>query len=320
MLAFLIQLLIVVLIVGCFAYALEPLFSRTGGKMRLRGFVGAAVLAVLLVFSLGIRQIDAGHIGVVRQWGAVTNLVLNPGLSWTVPVMTSVDDVNVQTRSIRIADDPNTLDRNEGYSAASKEQQDLFMNMTLNYHVDPAQAASIIQNIGSDFEAKIVMPRYLDIPKSVTDDYPTNIVLNSRDEIRDKAMILLRDALAPYGFVVENIAIENFSYSPEYNASIEAKQIAQQQVETEKQKLAQQEIIAQQKVAAATGDADAQIERARGEAESNRLISSSLTDEILINRYIEKLAPGVTSILVPSENGFILDLGDALKPTPPPAQ
>jgi regulator of protease activity HflC (stomatin/prohibitin superfamily) len=320
MLGFLVFLVFAGLVAVSIAWAVSPLFSQKARDARYdkepapgphyAGFVLAVVFGFLAILGTGITQIEAGHVGVVRNWGAVTGEVLQPGISWRIPFVSSVDDVDTRVRSIRI----------ENYTAASKEQQDLFVNITLNYHVDPQKAPEIVQNIGQDFEAKIVNPRFLDIPKSVTDDYPTSIVLNSRDEIREKSTALLREALAPFGFVVDNIAIENFSYSAEYNASIEQKQIAQQQVETEKQKLAQAGIVAQTRVAEAEGLANAQIERARGEAESNRLVAESLTEEILINRYIEKLAPGIQSILVPSENGFILDLGSVLaQPTPTPA-
>lgn len=315
MLSLLFQFLLLAGIVGAIAYALSPLFDRESKGPRFTGFLGAFALFVVLFLSFGIHQIDAGHIGVVRNWGAVTNQVLNPGLSWTIPIATSVDDVNTQTRVIRIADDPNTPNY-EGYSAASLEQQDLFANITLNYHVDPQQAANIIQNQGSDFESKIVMPRLQSIPKNVTDDYPTATVLNKRQEITDRAAQLLREALAPFGLIVDGLNFENFDYSPEYNAAIEAKQVAQQQVETEKQRLAQAQIAAQTVTAQAKGQADAQIELARGEAESNRLIDASLTQNILINRYIEKVSPTIQTMLVPSENGFILDIGSALAPKP----
>jgi prohibitin 2 len=303
-----------VLAAGAVAYAVSATIRGVGG-VRAGGIVAAIPLAIIAFLSLGITQIEAGHLGVVRQFGAVTGEVLAPGLTWRVPFATSVDDVNTQVRQIRIADDPDTP-QSEDYQAASKEQQDLFLRLTLNYHVDPQRAPEIIQNIGPDFEAKIVLPRLQDIPKSITDDYATAIVLNSRDEIRQKATDALRDALAPFGFIVDNIAIENFSYSPEYNAAIEQKQVAQQQVEIERQKVLSQQQIAEQRVAEARGLADAQIERARGEAESNRLVAESLTEEILTNRYIEKLAPGVQTILVPSDNGLFLNLGGSIIPTP----
>jgi regulator of protease activity HflC (stomatin/prohibitin superfamily) len=266
-------------------------------------------LVVAVVLSAFI-QIPAGWVGVVRSFGAVTNATLDPGLHFVMPIVNTVDQIDTRVRSIQIPD----------YQAASKEQQDLFLDIALNYAVNPRDAPRIVQELGLNFEETIVKPRFLDIPKSVTDDYPTAIVLNSRDEIRQRAVELLRTELVPRGFIVVGINIQNFSYSPAYNQAIEDKQVAQQQVETERQKLAQAEIIAQQRVAAAKGEADAQIERARGEAEANRLVNASLTSAILQNRYIEKLSDQIQVMLVPSDGGpLILDLGNLLPnatPTP----
>jgi len=268
--------------------------------------VGVLVLVVAAALSAFVL-VPAGFVGVVRQFGAVTGGILDPGLHFVAPVVNTVDVVDTRVRSIPIPD----------YLAASQEQQDLFLDITLNYAVRPMDAPRIVQDLGLGFEETIVRPRFLDIPKSVTDDYPTNIVLNSRDEIRQRATELLKVELEPRGFVIVGINIQNFSYSPAYNQAIEDKQVAQQQVETERQKLAQQEIIAQQRVAAAKGEADAQIERARGEAEANRQVAASLTDAILQNRYIEKLSDQIQVMLLPSDGGgLILDLG-SLTPSAP---
>ena len=279
---------------------------QPGLPTRLFLIGGLVALAVGAVTSAFI-QVPAGFVGVVRSFGAVTGATLDPGLHFVAPVVNSVDILDTRVRSIQIPD----------YQAASKEQQDLFLDIALNYAVRPADAPRIVQELGLNFEETIVKPRFLDIPKSVTDDYPTNIVLNSRDEIRQRAVDLLRLELEPRGFIVTGINIQNFSYSPAYNQAIEDKQVAQQQVETERQKLAQAEIIAQQKVAAAKGDADAQIERARGESEANKLVAESLTAAILQNRYIEKLSDQIQVMLIPSDGGgLIFDLGN-LTPSPP---
>jgi regulator of protease activity HflC (stomatin/prohibitin superfamily) len=284
----------------------EPQPGLPARLFLVGGLVALAVAAALSAFI----QIPAGHVGVVRSFGAVTGVTLNPGLHFVAPVVNTVDILDTRVRQIHIGD----------YQAASKEQQDLFLDITLNYAVRPSDAPRIVQELGLNFEETIVTPRFLDIPKSVTDDYPTAIVLNSRDEIRQRATELLRAELEPRGFIVVGINIQNFSYSPAYNQAIEDKQVAQQQVETERQKLAQAAIIAQQKVAAAKGDAEAQIERARGEAEANKLVAASLTSAILQNRYIEKLSDQIQVMLVPSNGGpLILDLANLLPnatPTP----
>ena len=303
------------LLIGAFVAAVVNRMRPTVGRDSVVGGprLPAALLVVLgvaaLVGSMALSafiQIPAGYVGVVRQFGAVTGMTLDPGLHFVTPFVNSVDQIDTRVKAIRV----------EGYTAASKEQQDLFLDATLNYHIDPRSAPRVVQDLGLNFEETIIRPRFLDIPKSVTDDYPTTIVLNSRDEIRTKATDLLRAQLEPRGIIVDGISFENFSYSDAYNQAIEEKQAAQQQVETERQRLAQQEIIAQQRVATARGEAEAQIERARGEAESNRLVGESLTDAILQNRYIEKLSDQIQVMLVPSQGGgLILDLG-SLTPTP----
>ena len=259
--------------------------------------VGLLIAVLGAFFSLGITQIEAGHVGVVTSFGKVQDNELPPGLHYVVPLFNSVSSIDTRVKSLRFED----------YTAASKEQQDLFLDATLNYHVDGTKASEIVQNIGLDFEDKIVKPRFLDIPKSVTDDYPTTIVLNSRDEIRAKSIELLTASLEPYGLIVDNIALENFSYSVEYNQSIEDKQIAQQQVQTQQQILEQKRIQAEQAVVQAEGEANATIASATGQAEANRLLTESLSDILIQYTAIQKLNDKISVILIPSDNNFLLD-------------
>jgi regulator of protease activity HflC (stomatin/prohibitin superfamily) len=296
--------LVILAVASIFINAARPPQREPRAGLPARLFLaGGLVALVVAAVTSAFIQVPAGFVGVVRSFGAVTGATLDPGLHFVAPIVNTVDVLDTRVRSIQIPD----------YQAASKEQQDLFLDIALNYAVRPSDAPRIVQELGLNFEETIVKPRFLDIPKSVTDDYPTNIVLNSRDEIRQRATDLLRAELEPRGFIVTGINIQNFSYSPAYNQAIEDKQVAQQQVETERQKLAQAVIVAEQKVAAAKGDADAQIERARGEAEANRLVGASLTSAILQNRYIEKLSDNIQVMLVPSNGGpLILDLANLL--------
>jgi regulator of protease activity HflC (stomatin/prohibitin superfamily) len=312
-----------ILIVAAFALlviAIAVAVIRTQGAMRLsrdgvtgqapRGpwlFVAGAI--VLAGLSLGFREIPAGFVGVVSQFGRIQDAELAPGLHWVPPIVNNVTNVDTRVRAIQV----------EGYTAASREQQDLFMNLTLNYHVDPDRASDILQGLGTDFEARIVLPRFLDIPKSVTDDYGTTQVLNARDEIRSTAEDLLTAELEPYGFVVDGINLENFGYSPEYNAAIEQRQIAEQEVQRQQQILAQQRIQAEQAVVRAEGEANARIEEARGEAEANRLLTASLNPLLLQWQAIQKLQDNINIALVPSDGGLILDVGNLPGITPEPS-
>lgn len=271
-------------------------------------WVLAALTLALIVASFGLVEIRPGRVGVVVNLGVVQERELPPGIHYVVPVLNNVVEFDTRVRALKV----------EGYTAASREQQDLFLNMTLNYHVIPTEASVIVSTIGTDFESKIVMPRLLDIPKSVTDDYPTTTVLNSRDEIRQKAVELLSIALEPYGLVVDTINLENFAYSAEYNDSIETKQIEQQKVETERQKLEQQRIQAEQAVVRAEGEANARIAQATGEAEANRLLAESISPILIQWQAIQKLQDNVEIMVVPSTGGLIFDLSGLSKQVPEP--
>jgi regulator of protease activity HflC (stomatin/prohibitin superfamily) len=261
-------------------------------------WVLSGVAFVLFLLSLGLIQIQPGRVGVVANLGVVQEQELPPGIHYVIPVINNVTEFDTRVRAVRI----------EGYTAASLEQQDLFLNLTLNYHVIPTEASVIVSTIGTDFEQKVVMPRLLDIPKSITDDYRTAVVLNSRDEIRVKTVELLSSALQPYGLVVDTINLENFAYSPEYNAAIEARAVAEQQVQVRQQELEQARVQAEQARVVAEGVANARIEEARGEAEANRLLDQSLTAELIQWQAINKLQDNVEIMLVPSDGGLILDV------------
>lgn len=268
-------------------------------RFPVKAWAATGVMFLILLLSLGFTEIRPGYVGVVTNLGVVQDDELPPGIHYVVPVLNNITEFDTRVRAVRL----------EGYTAASREQQDLFMNLTLNYHVIPTEASVIVTTVGLDFQDKIVMPRLLDIPKSVTDDYNTATVLNARDEIRQTSIELLSEALEPYGLVVDNIALENFGYSPEYNAAIEERARQELAVQTRRQELEQARVKAEQAEVEAEGRAQARIAEAAGEAEANRLLNESLTPELLQWQAIQRLQDNINIALVPSDGGLILDVG-----------
>ena len=130
--------------------------------------------------------------------------------------------------------------------------------IAVNYHLDGTRAKEVFESVGSDYTNIIVAPAIQNTFKAVTAQFSAEELITKRDEVRLLAEEELTKQLGPYFIVVENFNIVNFDFSTEYQQAIEAKQVAQQQVETSKQKLAQAEIDAQTVIAQAKGQADAQ--------------------------------------------------------------
>jgi regulator of protease activity HflC (stomatin/prohibitin superfamily) len=219
-----------------------------GGRLNL-GRVSLIILVILIaivLFFMSINRVDAGYVGVITRWGAV-NRVVYPGISWKIPIAEGIRKMDVRTQKDQV-----------DASAASRDLQVVTSTIAVNYHLDGQYATNVYQNVGMLYQDILIAPAVQNIFKAVTAQYTAEELITKREQVRVKAEEALAAQLAVYHVIVENFNIINFDFSPEFNAAIEAKQVAQQQVETAKQLLAKAQIEAQTAVAQAQGQADAQ--------------------------------------------------------------
>src|SRR5512136_2459410 len=261
------------------------------------------LLFVILIVGWGTFVIvPAGHRGVVLWWGSVEKRIMGEGLNFKVPIAERVIkvDVKVQPHPFKEID------------ASSKEYQLVKMTGMMNFHIDPSFVNDLYQKVGLDFADKVIDPAFNDFVKEVVPTYPIGEILPKREEIRKTAMKKLGDNLSRYHVIVDDIYFANIRFSPGYEGAIEAKQVAQQQVETQKQILAQREIEAQQKVATAKGEAESIQVVAQGQAKANDALSRSITPILVQYKSIEKwngILPQVSGTAMP-----LIDLGKSFSP------
>jgi regulator of protease activity HflC (stomatin/prohibitin superfamily) len=251
------------------------------------------LLFILLIVLWGTFVIiPAGHRGVCLWWGSVEKRIMGEGLNFIVPIAERVIkvDVKVQPHPFKEID------------ASSKEYQMVKMTGMMNFHIDPAYVNDLYQKVGLDFADKVIDPAFNDFVKEVVPTYPIGEILPKREEIRQRAMKKLGDNLERYHIIVDDIYFANIRFSAGYEGAVEAKQVAQQQVETQKQVLAQREIEAQQKVATAKGEAESILVVAQGQAKANDALSRSISPILVQYKSIEKwngILPQVSGGAVP---------------------
>jgi regulator of protease activity HflC (stomatin/prohibitin superfamily) len=148
----------------------------------------------------------------------------------------------------------------------------------------------------------------------------------------------LRVRLNENGLKLIDFILRNITFSEEYAASVEQKQIAEQQakqaifvVEQRKQEAEQARQVAQgladAAIIRAEGQAEARVIEAQAEQQALQLLAEALQDnpDLLTYQYILKLSPGIQVMLVPSENPLLLPMptleaqsSSTLLPTPVP--
>jgi regulator of protease activity HflC (stomatin/prohibitin superfamily) len=127
--------------------------------------------------------------------------------------------------------------------------------------------------------------------------------------------------LAENGLNLTDFVLRNITFSPEYAASVEQKQIAEQlaqqarfTVEQRKQEAEQARQVAQGQadsaVINAKGQADARIIQAEAESKALQLIAAALATnpDLLQYTYVTRLGPNVQVMLVPSNSPYLFPL------------
>lgn len=252
-------------------------FEFKGPKPRTIGILIILLIIFIFLWS-SFALVPAGHRGVVLWWGSVEKRIMGEGLNFKVPMAERVIkvDVRVQPHPFKEID------------AASKEYQMVKLTGMMNFHIDPSYVNDLYQKVGLDFANKVIDPAFNDFVKEVVPIYQITEILPKREEVRKRAMAKLGDNLARYHIIVDDIYFANIRFSPEYEKAIEAKQVAQQQVETQRQVLFQREIEAQQKVATAKGEAESILVVAQGQAKANEALSRSISPILVQYKSIEK--------------------------------
>lgn len=229
---------------------------------------GGFVLLVTALIFKPFAIVNAGERGVVMQFGKVQDTILDEGIHPIMPVVTSVKRLSVRVQKNDI-----------NARAASKDLQDVTTELAINWHIDPAQANKVFQRVGDEEQIVngIITPAVSEVLKAATAKKNVEEILTKRTELKDEIDAQLKTRLAAYGLLVDDVSLVNFAFSPEFNKAIEAKQIAEQQAK-------QAGFIALQ----AKQEAEAEINRARGQAEAQRLQRLTLTPELLQKQAIEK--------------------------------
>ena len=207
-------------------------------------FVVVAIIAVNLLAPF--TMIGPGERGVVLRLGAVQDRVLTEGIHFRVPIMESVIKVDVKTQKVEV-DAP----------SFSKDLQNVDTRIALNYHIDPKMVNRLWQEIGQDYESRIISPSIQESVKSATAQFTAAELVSERNKVKDEIKRMLVERLSPRFIVVDDFSIVNFDFSDSYEKAIEEKQVAQQQALKAENDLKRIQVEAEQRLAQAKAEAEA---------------------------------------------------------------
>lgn len=225
-------------------------------------------LLVLSIIASFFVIIGAGERGVLMQFGKVQPQVLDEGIHGIIPLVHTVQKLSVRVQNQEISAE-----------ASSRDLQDVFADVALNWHIVPEDANLIFQQIGDQpaIITRIINPAVEEVLKAVMAEYTAEEIITRRGEVKGKVDRALTDRLAPYHITVDDISLVHVHFSQRFSDAVEAKQIAEQEAK-------RAEFVAQK----AIKEAEARVNLARGEAEAQRLVQQTLTPDLLQKHAIER--------------------------------
>jgi regulator of protease activity HflC (stomatin/prohibitin superfamily) len=306
-------------------------FKAAGGMVA-----AAIVLAIVLTtVSSGLVFVQPDTRGVVISAIApqgYREMALQPGLRWIIPFAENVViyPISKQTYTMSIAPQEGQIQGDDSVAARTSDGQEVFIDASVIFAIDPNQVIDVHIAWQNRYSVDFVRPVARGVIRDQASQYRVDeIVSSKRVDLIDGIRVNLTKRLDDNGLILTDFVLRNITFSPEYAASVEQKQIAEQQAQQAKFVVEQRKQEAEQARQKAEGEADANVIGAEGrakarlieaeaEAEALQKIAAALRDnpEVLTFEYIDKLAPGIQVMLVPSESPFLLPLPELESATP----
>lgn len=215
-------------------------------KIIKKVVVGIISIIALLILISSFVIVQSGTRGVVLTWGAFHGTIFEPGFHFKFPLAQSVIKLNVQTNKIEV-------ERSEAYS---HDLQVVDIHSVINYNLDPQAVGTVFAQYGLEFEGKVLTPNLEASVKQTIAKYTAEELLSKRSEVQDEIQNALKSSV-PSPFIITKYALVNEQFSKDFEAAIEAKQVAQQDAEKAKNELTKAQIDAESRIATAKGEAEA---------------------------------------------------------------
>ena len=250
--------------------------KKVGGTL----IIALALIVAVVLGVICIEKIPRGHVGSIYSIrGGTSDEVLSEGCHIVSPTK-KVTEYSIATEQLLL-----TAEEDESFNATCKDGV-LNVDLEMSYHFEADNIPEIAKKYrgmsGSDIVKNIIKSKARTYVNEVTSEYTIlEAYMDKKPELNQELTVHLKEALTPFGIVVESATIPRAEPDEAIKTAITERSKKAQEVEAAKQEQEKQKILAETKIIEAQGEAEAAIAKAAGEAEANRLISESLTPELL---------------------------------------
>ena len=264
-------------------------------------------IIVALAILIGLNSfviINPGQAAVLSILGKAQDGALLEGLHFKPPLISAVDVYDVTVQKFEVP-----------AQSSTKDLQQLSASFAINFRLDPVNVVQVRREQGTlqNVVSKIVAPQTQESFKIAAAKRTIEEAITQREELKADFDEALVSRLDKYGIIVLDTSVVDLTFSPEFARAVEEKQIAEQR--------ARRAVYVAKE---AEQQAQADINRAKGRAEAQRLLAETLKAQggelVLQKEAIEAWRQGgsqMPKVLIlgdsKSKVPFLFNVGDLTK-------
>ncbi|RWS13485.1 prohibitin-2-like protein [Dinothrombium tinctorium] len=231
------------------AQNVKDLFGRMGkGPSGLS--LGLKLLVAAGGLAYGVQQsiytVDGGHRAIIySRIGGVQSSIYTEGLHFRIPWFQYPIIYDVRSRPRKISS-----------PTGSKDLQMVNISLRVLARPDASQLPTIYRMLGTDYDERVLPSICNEVLKSVVAKFNASQLITQRSQVSLLVRKELIERARDFNIILDDVSLTELSFSKEYSAAVEAKQVAQQEAQRAAFIVEQAKQERQQKIVQAEGEAE----------------------------------------------------------------
>src|SRR5471032_1194539 len=276
---------------------MSTVFDSPEDFAKVTSKVLTALVAVIVLVSVisSFSVIAPGNTGVIFNIWTGSLRSVPQGMAWRMPWITQVQSYPTALRTYtmvrRISEGSAIGD--DSIDLPTREGQHITQDISVTYNTSEDKAAQVFKSFrGSDIseiEATFIRRTIITVAQNSAGQMSLSELISSkRDELQGVIQRNLSVELNKMGFALDKVNLGASHLPQTLEAQMQQKMAAQQQAQQAEYELQKQEMLAKAAVAKASGEGQSILVRAKAQAEANRLLKSTLSQNLIQSIAIDK--------------------------------